>query len=289
MLCSSFSLRENAIPVKPDHCRSATASALQPLGEILKSLQGLVIGVIAGFGGGFISLGGGTLAIPLLMGWANLTPFQARGTALATALFSATMGTWVYSEDKQVDWATVWLVALPALFVAPLTASLTERFHSGWLRRLFGLVIVFGAVTLLLRDELPSLVLITDSFRVPYLLGVGIVEGLVAGSVGVSGGPILAPLLALGLGMPQQLAQGCSLAARLPAVAGSLAENIGHHHISWPLIPGLAAGSVAASWLGGRTALALPEQHLRQIFSLVLLLLGLYYLRGRPAPSSPAT
>jgi hypothetical protein len=246
----------------------------------MKRLKGLAIGVIAGFGGGFISLGGGTLAIPLLMGWAKLTPFQARGTALATALFSAAMGTWVYSEGKQVDWTTVWLIALPALFVAPLTAFLTERFRSGWLRRIFGLVIVSGAVMLLLRDEL-SLSLVRDSFRVPYLLGVGVVEGLVTGSVGVSGGPILAPLLALGLGMPQQLAQGCSLGARIPAVVGGLAENIRHRHVCWPLIPGLAAGSFCASWLGGRAALALPEQHLRQIFSLFLLVLGLYYLFNR--------
>lgn len=241
----------------------------------MKSLKGLVIGVIAGFGGGFLSLGGGTLAIPLLMGWAKLTPFQARGTALATALFSAAMGTWIYSEGNQVDWTTVWLIALPALFVAPLTASFTERLRSGWLRHIFGLVIVSGAVLLLLRDDLPSQSLIRDTFRVPYLLGVGVVEGLVTGSVGVSGGPILAPLLAVGLGMPQQLAQGCSLGARIPAVVSGLAENIRHRHVCWHLMPGLAAGSFCASWLGGNAALALREQYPRQVFALFLLLLGL--------------
>lgn len=36
------------------------------------------IGLVAGFGGGLVSLGGGTLIIPLLMGLAELDPLQAR-------------------------------------------------------------------------------------------------------------------------------------------------------------------------------------------------------------------
>ena len=44
--------------------------------------KSFVIGTIAGVGGGLMSLGGGTLVIPLLMGWLGLTPLQARGTAI---------------------------------------------------------------------------------------------------------------------------------------------------------------------------------------------------------------
>ena len=58
----------------------------------------LTIGFIAGFGGGFVSLGGGTLAIPLLISWIGLNAFQARGTALMVALFSASMGSFVYHQ-----------------------------------------------------------------------------------------------------------------------------------------------------------------------------------------------
>ncbi len=117
--------------------------------------------------------------------------------------------------------------------------------------------------------------------RPAYLIGIGIVEGLVAGSVGVSGGPVLAPLLVLGLGMPQQLAQGCSLAARIPAVLAGGVENFLHRHIRFPLLPGLIVGGLVGAWLGSRLALALPELHLRSLFALILLALGLHYLLSK--------
>ncbi len=245
--------------------------------------RGLVIGTVAGFGGGFMSLGGGTLTIPLLLAWTRLSPFEARGTALAVALFSAGMGSWVYAGDGMVDWQAVLLIALPAMILSPLTARWTEHLKGVRLQQIFGIVVLLGGLALLLRDFLLPQTTITESLRTPYLLAVGIVEGAVAGSVGVSGGPILAPALVLGLGMSQQLAQGCSLAARLPAVIGGLWENITHRHVFWPLLPGLITGSLAGAWLGGEAALALPEQHLRSLFALFLLILGMNYLRGRPA------
>ena len=62
---------------------------------------GLGIGVVAGVGGGLMSLGGGTLVIPLLMSWAGLTPLQARGTAIMVSVFSATTGAIMYASRGQ--------------------------------------------------------------------------------------------------------------------------------------------------------------------------------------------
>lgn len=238
------------------------------------------IGLVAGLGGGLFSLGGGTLTIPLMLYWLRLSEFQARGTALAAALFPAALGAWLYHRAGRVEWGAVLLIAIPAVLLTPLVGLWTERFSGRRLRRLFGVVVVLGAVLLILRDELLGGRAIPEAVRNAYLVGVGIIEGLVAGSVGVSGGPVLAPLLVLGAGMPQQLAQGCSLAARVPAVIAGSVENLRCGHVRLDLLPGLVVGGLAGAWLGSRIALALPEGHLRSMFALVLAAIGLRYLFG---------
>jgi uncharacterized membrane protein YfcA len=240
--------------------------------------QSLLIGLIAGLGGGLFSLGGGTLTIPLMLYWLKLSEFEARGTALAAAFFPAALGTWLYQRAGQMDWLAVGLVAIPALVVTPFIGLWTERLSGRRLRQVFGAVVMGGAVFLILRDQLLGNWALEGPLRIAYLIGVGIVEGMIAGSVGVSGGPVLAPLLVLGLGMPQQLAQGCSLAARIPAVLSGSVENFRCGHVRFRLLPGLIAGGLLGAWLGSRLALALPELHLRSLFAVVLLLIGLRYL-----------
>ena len=218
---------------------------------------GLGIGVVAGVGGGLMSLGGGTLVIPLLMSWAGLTPLHARGTAILVSVFSAATGTLIYASRGQVD----------------LEIVLWDT-----LKREFGAVITLGGLLVIVHDYLPTAITIPPDDYHAYLLGVGVIEGLVAGVIGISGGPILAPLFVLGLGLPQQLAQGCSLAARLPATLSGSWENWRLGNICKPMIVPLAIGALAGAAAGSHLALGLPEAHLRSLFGFFLILLGLHYL-----------
>lgn len=252
-------------------------------GKVPGSLPGsysksIVIGLIAGFGGGLVSLGGGTLVIPLLMGWVGLPPVAARGTAIVVSIFSASMGAFIYHQNNMLDLPVAIWVALPSLIIAPLAASWSEYWPAERLKAGFGLVVIAGGILVILKDEISTVLTVSDQWQIPYLLTVGMIEGLVAGIIGISGGPILAPLFVLGMGMPQQLAQGCSLAARLPAVASGTWENWRLGNVYTQLIPGLALGSLSGAWLGSKTALWLPEQGLRFLFAMLLIVLGLYYL-----------
>ncbi len=253
---------------------SGQTSTTQP-GMYYKSI---IIGLIAGFGGGLVSLGGGTLVIPLLMGWVGLSPVAARGTAIVVAIFSTGMGAFIYHQSNMLDLPVAIWVALPSLLVTPLAASWSENWPAKRLKAGFGIAVAVGGILVISRDEIGSALTISDQWEIPYLLMVGVIEGLVAGIIGISGGPILAPLFVLGMGMPQQLAQGCSLAARLPAVASGIWENWRLGNIHSRLIPGLALGSLSGAWLGSRIALWLPEHGLRLLFAALLIFLGGHYL-----------
>ncbi len=243
-----------------------------------RHLISIIVGLIAGFGGGLVSLGGGTLVIPMLMGWLQLSPLAARGTAIVVGLFSASMGAFIYHKSQMLDLPVAAWVALPSLIITPLAASWSENWPANKLRTGFGMVVIVGGCLVIYGDEIGAALAIGGYWKILYLLMVGTIEGLVAGVIGISGGPILAPLFVLGLGMPQQLAQGCSLAARLPAVISGSWENWRLGNIHWPLIPGLAAGSLCGAWLGSHLALGLPEHQLRLLFALLLIVLGGHYL-----------
>jgi len=248
--------------------------------------KGFVIGLTAGVGGGLMSLGGGTLVIPMLMGWLKLSPLAARGTALTVSLFTATIAGLVYAQHGMLDLRAILWVAMPALLVTPLAAAWSENWPATKLKAGFGLVVLLGGLMIIFRDLFITRALVPEDLQIPYLLAVGVFEGLVAGVIGISGGPILAPFFVLGLGMPQQLAQGCSLLARLPAVLSGVGENWRLGNVHFSLIPSLALGAVIGAWLGSKIALALPEHGLRIAFGILLILLGVHYLHGSHTPKT---
>jgi len=87
----------------------------------------------------------------------------------------------------------------------------------------------------------------------------------------------------LGLDMQQQLAQGSSLTARLPAIIGGSWENQREGLVCWRILPLLAVGDVIGAMIGIHFALWLPEYLLRYGFAGLLVLLALHELAGRPA------
>ncbi len=245
-----------------------------------KSVRLLTSGLITGFGGGLASLGGGTLLIPLLTEWGDMSLLEARGTAMAAAFFTAVSGAVTYGLHGNVEWRTLLWTGLPALICAPIATRLSASWPQSLLRRLFGVVVLLGALALLAKGDLHTG--FASGWPLYWLVLVGVIAGSVAGVVGVSGGPVLAPLFALGLGMPQQLAQGSSLVSRLPAIVGGVAENQREGTVCWRALPWLGLGIMVGTVAGGALAIYLPESILRRLFVALLVLLGLHELIGRP-------
>jgi len=240
----------------------------------------LTVGLVAGFGGGLASLGGGTLVIPLLSEWLGLDRHRARGTAMALAGVTSLAGALRYGVSGQVQWSTLLWTGLPAAMVAPLAARFSVHWPDGLLRRLLGLILLAGAAALFFHPGGGAGVALAHPHA--WMAITGMIAGFMAGVVGVSGGPVLAPLFVVGLGMPQQMAQGSSLNARLPAIFTGVVEDVRESLVEWPLLPWLALGDLAGIAVGSQLALAMPEAALRRLFALLLLLLALHELMDRP-------
>ena len=90
----------------------------------------------------------------------------------------------------------------------------------------------------------------------------------------------MVPVLVLGAGLSQHLAQGTSLAAMVfPSLVGAYTHwRLGH--VRSELLLPLLFGVFLGAFLGGKVALGLPEAGLRLLFAVILLLMSLRYLRG---------
>jgi uncharacterized protein len=99
----------------------------------------------------------------------------------------------------------------------------------------------------------------------------GFLVGILSGVMGVGGGILLVPLMVLGFGFAQHLAQGTSLAAIIPtSIVGAVTHdrlgNVDRRAAAW-----LALGGLAGALAGSLAAVQLPRVLLVRLFGVLLL------------------
>ena len=98
----------------------------------------------------------------------------------------------------------------------------------------------------------------------------GLVVGVASGILGVGGGVFLVPIMTIGFGLSQHIAQGTSLAAIIPtSVVGAVTHdrrgNVDRWAAAW-----MAAGATVGALLGALVAVHAPREWLARGFGLVL-------------------
>ena len=108
-----------------------------------------------------------------------------------------------------------------------------------------------------------------------YIL-VGLVCGIFGASLGVGGGAILVPVLALAFGFTQKSAQGMSLAVIVPlaAVAAFRYYQNPEIEINLGVVLFLAVGAVVGAVIGAKIAALLPGNILRKFFAAFLVVVA---------------
>ena len=243
---------------------------------------GFWIGLIAGSFGSLLGLGGGVIMVPLLVGWARLRQHEAHGTSLMAVAGTAVVGGLSYALGGSVDFVAAGLLLVTAMITARLGANYTTKLDAEKLKRIFGYFLIFTALLLPFKSQLPHVAsggAGLESWLI--LLAAGALAGFLSGLLGIGGGSIMVPALVLGGGLTQQLAQGTALTAMVvPSLIGAYTHwRLGH--VNRRIAPGLMAGIFVGAFIGGRVALDMPEGILRWIFAVVLLWTGVRYLRTK--------
>ncbi len=116
------------------------------------------------------------------------------------------------------------------------------------------------------------------------LIAIGLMAGIFGGMFGVGGAVIMIPALVYFLSVDQHTAQGTSLAVMLPPIGLFAAYNYykaGQVNIWYAVI--IAAAFMIGGYFGSMIALKLPEQLMKKIFGIFLLLIALRLIFSKHA------
>jgi len=99
----------------------------------------------------------------------------------------------------------------------------------------------------------------------------GLVVGVASGVIGIGGGILLVPILVLGFGFGQHLAQGTSLLAVIPTALSGALTHSRYGNVVWRAALWMGLGGLLGALAGAALALSLPREVLARAFGLLLL------------------
>jgi uncharacterized membrane protein YfcA len=111
------------------------------------------------------------------------------------------------------------------------------------------------------------------------LILVGIAAGILGGLVGIGGGIIIVPSLIYFLNFSQKSAQGTSLGLLLlPMGILGVLQYYKQGHVDFKVVIILAIGFLAGSYFGSKIALSLPQETVKKMFAILLLIIAIKML-----------
>ncbi len=259
----------------------------------------IILGLVAGLLAGLLGIGGGLVIVPVIalsaMSHFDLANGQAMHMAVATSIASillTALGSIItHHRHGAIRWRfllryTPWIAA--GAWLATISVEFLSSVLNGWL--LIGLFVMFAFITAVklwfssnTTHRIEPHIL---NFSWPQDAFIGFLIGHLSALLGIGGGSMNAPYFN-GRGVPMQVAVGTAAACGYPlALAAALgfawqafpgandfnAPLLGTIHWQAALIIGIS-GLLAAPF-GAHLAHRLPEQLLRRIFSVLLLVLA---------------
>lgn len=161
------------------------------------------------------------------------------------------------------------------------------RISARWLRALFITVATLAAVRLVIAQ--PAGATVTNHLAHSFgNAAAGVAVGFFTASVmtllGLGGGLIYVPALAIVFGLEQHVAQGTSLAVIVPTTIVAATIHLQNKRVDLPIAALLGAGGIAGSLLGTHLALLMTAGSLRRLFAVLLVVSALMMMRRRIAP-----
>ncbi|MFC6269020.1 sulfite exporter TauE/SafE family protein [Frigoriflavimonas asaccharolytica] len=108
---------------------------------------------------------------------------------------------------------------------------------------------------------------------------IGVIAGILSGLLGIGGAVLIIPALVLFLGFSQQTAQGTTLLMMVPPI-GALAafQYYKEGTVDFKIAGILAVGFLIGGYFGGKYANHIPQEILKKLFAILLLVIALKML-----------
>lgn len=239
---------------------------------IVAILLGVVIGLVVGMIGG----GGAVLAVPALVFAVGLDVHAATTASLAVIVAGASTGALAQARRGAVCWASAaWFAGAAAL--GSVAGSIANHALGGAvLLFLFSGVMLLAARATWERAGKPAgLAEGCPDARARLLLPAGLVVGALTGLVGVGGGFLIVPALAVGLsfGLREAMATSMVIVA-VVALCGLAAHLAAGNHLDVEVSAAMGGAAIAGALAGPRIADHVSTQALGRGFAVLVVVVA---------------
>lgn len=256
--------------------------------DLIHIAAGALVGLIIGLTG----VGGGSLMTPILVLGFGITPAVAVGTDLLYAALTKCNGIYFHHRNHTIDWSIVGLLSLGSIPSSIITIYTLENFRSQGINYdsimmlTLSFMLILTSIIIIIKNQLLSyvhkrhaesrIINLIRQFRPHITVFSGMALGSLVTLSSVGAGAIGSAILFLLYPRKKSIAiVGTDLAHAVPltAIAG-----IGHLHfgsIDFVLLAGLLIGGIPAIYIGSHIGKRLPDNILRPLIALILLLMGI--------------
>jgi uncharacterized membrane protein YfcA len=107
-------------------------------------------GLLAGLLSGLIGIGGGTIIVPILIIFADLSQKMAQGTTLALLVPPiGILAAWTYYKEGYVDFPIAGLICVGFIFGGLIGAKFATNLSNQTLERIFGIALLIIAIKMI--------------------------------------------------------------------------------------------------------------------------------------------
>lgn len=118
-----------------------------------------------------------------------------------------------------------------------------------------------------------------DTQVILILLLIGLAAGMLGGLVGIGGGIVIVPALIFLMGYSPKMAQGTSLGILLlPVGIFAVWQFWKQGYVDTKAVGLVALGFVVGGYFGSKLALSLPQETLKKVFAMLLILIAVKML-----------
>ncbi|GHG52937.1 hypothetical protein GCM10012320_23460 [Sinomonas cellulolyticus] len=244
-------------------------------------LPALAFGAIVGGLLGLVGGGGSILAVPALVYGVGLPLAAAIPGSLVVVGASSAVAV-LPRVRRGVNWRLAVVIGAAGTLTAYLGAAVNRMLDQRILLLVFAAIMVVAAIRMLRTTEAVggSCALPDGGVEwrscLPKAILTGVVVGFLTGLLGVGGGFLIVPALALVLGLPMALTVGTSLVIIVINSLAGLAAHAGEMHFDWMVVGAFAVAAMAASLIAGRLGRRLPEPVLKRGFAVLVLVVAVY-------------
>ena len=105
-----------------------------------------VAGALAGAANGFFGAGGGLFLVPMLVYWCGMEERRAFATSVAVIFPLSALSAALYWMQGGLAFAAAWPYLLGGVLGGWVAGCVFRRINMVWLRRAFGLLLLYGGV-----------------------------------------------------------------------------------------------------------------------------------------------